>query len=207
MIDFSHWLTFLAASVLIAVLPGPGVANIVAYAVNSGRRTAFAAIAGAVVGNVVAMLLSLAGVGTLLRAAPRAFRGLALLGSAYLVALGLAGVVRSRRPPGGRRSDRAAIPARVAFAGSTAVSALNPKSILFFVAFVPQFITAGGSYAVQSLALVATFASVVATTDALYALLAVRVAGALQRPGMAVWVRRAGGVVLILTGLVAAIVG
>ena len=61
------------------------------------------------------------------------------------------------------------------FAGSIAVSALNPKSIIFFVAFVPQFITADSSYLVQCLILIATFATVVAATDTLYALLALRV--------------------------------
>ena len=206
MIDLNRWLAFLVASLAIAALPGPGVANIVGYAVNSGQRTAFAAIAGAVVGNLVAMLLSLAGAGTLLRADPHAFRGLALLGAAYLVTLGLVGVARSRRPTPVRRVDRAAISPRVAFVGSIAVSALNPKSILFFVAFVPQFITANGNYSRQSLVLVATFASVVAITDTLYALLALGIAGTLQSPETAIWVRRAGGVLLILTGVVAATV-
>ena len=84
MIDLRHWLAFVAASMLIAILPGPGVANIVGHAVNSGRRTAFAAIAGAVVGNLTAMTLSLAGVGTLLAGYPNAYRLIELAGAAYL---------------------------------------------------------------------------------------------------------------------------
>ena len=207
MIDLNHWLAFMMASLLIAILPGPGVANIVGYAVNSGRRTAFAAIAGAVAGNLIAMLLSLAGMGTLLRAFPIAYKSVELAGAAYLVALGLIGILRSRPPATNDDVVRAAIPPRVAFAGSIAVSALNPKSIIFFVAFMPHFIAADSNYLVQSLILIVTFASVVAISDTLYALLALRVASLLHSPTMAVWVRRAGGLVLISTGLVAMLVG
>ena len=207
MIDFSRWLAFMAASLLIAILPGPGVANIVGYAVNSGRRTAFAAIAGAVAGNLIAMLLSLAGMGTLLEAFPVAYKIVELSGAAYLVALGLIGTLRSRPPAIADGVARAAIPPSAAFAGSIAVSALNPKSVVFFVAFVPQFIAADGSYLIQSFILAATFASVVASTDTFYALLALRVAGSLRSPTVVVWVRRAGGLVLITTGIVAILSG
>lgn len=207
MIDLSHWVFFLTASLLIAVLPGPGVANIVGYALNSGQRTAFAAITGAVTGNLIAMLLSLAGMGALLEASPRVYKLAEFAGAAYLVALGLIGISRSRPPATADAGVRAAIPSRVAFVGSIAVSALNPKSIVFFVAFVPQFIASDGSYLAQSLVLAVTFASVVAITDTLYALLALRVAGFLRSPVTAVWVRRAGGLVLLCTGLAAAFVG
>ena len=208
MIDLRHWLAFVAASLLLAILPGPGVANIVGHAVNSGRRTAFAAIAGAVVGNLVAMSLSLAGVGALLAGHPRAGRLTGLAGAAYLVALGLAGVLRSGGTPAtAGRVAPVAIPPRAAFAGSIAVSALNPKSMVFFVAFVPPFIVPDRSYLGQCLILIATFAGVVAGSDTLYALLALRVTGWLRSPATQAWVRRAGGVVLIAAGLVAAIVG
>lgn len=207
MIDLSRWLAFLMASLLIGILPGPGVANIVGYALNSGRGTAFAAVAGAVAGNVITMMVSLAGVGTVLEAFPRAYRLVELAGAVYLVALGLIGILRSRPPATGHDVVRTAIPPRAAFAGSIAVSALNPKSIIFFIAFVPQFIAADRSYVVQASVLVTTFASIVALTDTLYTLLALRVAGLLHSPTMSVQVRRVGGVVLLCTGLVAALVG
>jgi len=207
MIDLSRWLAFLMASLFIGILPGPGVANIVGYALNSGRGTAFAAVAGAVAGNVITMMVSLAGVGTVLEAFPRAYRLVELAGAVYLVALGLIGILRSRPPATGHDVVRTAIPPRAAFAGSIAVSALNPKSIIFFIAFVPQFIAADRSYVVQASVLVTTFASIVALTDTLYMLLALRVAGLLHSPTMSVQVRRVGGVVLLCTGLVAALVG
>ena len=207
MIDLSHWAAFTGASLLIAILPGPGVANIVGYAVNSGRRTAFAAIAGAVAGNLIAMTLSLAGVGTLLQASSRDYKFVELAGAAYLVALGLIGILRTRRRATPDGLVRPAIPPRAAFAGSIAVSALSPKSIIFFVAFVPQFIASSDSYLVQSAILVATFALIVAFTDTLYALLALRAAGLLHSPTTTDWVRRVGGLVLIVTGLTAVMAG
>ena len=209
MIDLRHWLAFVAASLLIAILPGPGVANIVGHAVNSGRRTAFAAIVGAVVGNLTAMGLSLAGVGTLLAEYPSAHRLIGLAGAAYLMVLGLVGILRSGGPAtaAGHVAPAAIIPPRAAFAGSVAVSALNPKSMVFFVAFAPPFIAADGSYPVQCLVLMATFAGAVAGSDTLYALLALRVARGLRSPAMASRVRRVGGVVLIAAGLVAAMLG
>ena len=203
MIDPTHWVAFTAASLLVAILPGPGVANIVGYAVNSGRRTTFAAIAGAVAGNLIAMTLSLAGVGSLLQAFPLAFRLVELAGAAYLVALGLIGILRARRRATPDSLVRPAISPRAAFAGSIAVSALNPKSTIFFMAFVPQFVASAGSYLVQSAVLVATFASIVAFTDTLYALLALRAAGLLHSATVTVWVSRAGGLMLIVIGLTA----
>ena len=206
MLQLDNWLAFTAASALIAILPGPGVANIVGYAVNSGRRTAFAAIAGAVAGNLLAVTVSLAGAGALLGASPRAYRALELAGAAYLIVLGLIAVLRV--PSSAVVANGvvgAAISPHAAFAGSIAVSALNPKSIIFFVAFVPQFISSDGSYPLQASVFLLTFASIVATSDTLYALAALRVAGLLSSPSTATWVRRAGGVVLVGTGFLAAI--
>ncbi len=197
------WLAFAAASSLIAVLPGPGVANIVGYAVSSGRRTAFAAIAGAVAGNLIVMTVSLVGAGALLAASPHAFRVLELAGAACLLALGLTAILRTPASAAGRAA-RGAIPPRAAFAGSVAVSALNPKSVIFFVAFTPQFISPHADYLPQAGVLLITFASIVAASDTLYALAALRVAGLLSSPSTVAWVRRAGGAVLVATGLFAA---
>ena len=200
-------MAFATASLLIAVLPGPGVATIVGHALNSGRKTAWAAIAGAVAGNVTTLLVSLAGVGALVRAYPGAFRLIEGGGAAWLVALGLVGLARSRDAEAFFHASPGAISPGAAFVGSIAVSGLNPKSIVFFVAFVPQFMAGDQGYALQAGILTATFASVVAMSDAAYALLALRIAGLLRSRSLGVWVRRAGGAVLVVTGLVAAVAG
>ncbi len=207
MLGVGGWLAFATASALIAALPGPGMANVVGYAMNSGHRTAYAAIAGAVAGNLVAMSVSLTGAGVLLAASSHAYRLLEFIGGAYLLGLGIVAILQSPSTGIAGQVDRAAIPWRVAFAGSVAVSAFNPKSIVFFVAFVPQFISPAGSYLPQALTYLITFAAIVAISDTLYALVALHVASLVSSPVMAAWVRRAGGVVLVATGILAAIAG
>jgi len=89
MISLHAWLAFVGASLLIGLIPGPGVISIVGYAINSGRTTALAAVAGMVVGNTIAMSLSLIGVGTVLAASPIAFGIIKWLGALYLIGVGL----------------------------------------------------------------------------------------------------------------------
>lgn len=118
MIDLGHWLAFTVASLCVAVLPGPGVANIVGHALASGRRTALAAVAGAVAGNLVAMSSALTGVGPLLLAFPGALRLVELAGAAYLIALGSAALVREAQPSAGPRARAASPRARLSRARS-----------------------------------------------------------------------------------------
>lgn len=201
MFGLDHWLAFAAASSLIAVIPGPGVANIVGFAVSSGRATASAAIAGAVVGNLVAMTVSLSGAGALLKAYPPAYLVMDFAGSAYLFALGFSAILQRQSNTEFDQSRSHAIPAGLAFTGSVTVSALNPKSLVFFVAFTPQFISPTHSYLVQALVFLATFALIVAVSDTFYALTALRVVKRLSSPAARAWARRSGGVVLIGTSL------
>ena len=208
MLQLGNWLAFTAASALIAVLPGPGVATVVGYAVNSGRRTAFAAIFGAVAGNLLAITVSLAGGGraprgiTLARTAPWNLQVPPICSSSAL-----SRSCEPLRPQSSRRESLVPRSPYAAFVGSIAVSALNPKSIIFFVAFVPQFISSRGSYLLQACVFLLTFASIVTISDALYALAALHVAGLLSSPAVGAWVWRAGGWCCSATGILAAIAG
>ncbi|HLY80069.1 MAG TPA: LysE family transporter, partial [Caulobacteraceae bacterium] len=93
------WLGFVAAAFFIGVIPGPAVTSIVGYALGSGRRTALASVAGMAVGSIIAMSLSLAGVGAILRASSTAFMILKWAGAAYLVGLGLLTLIQTRGKP------------------------------------------------------------------------------------------------------------
>ena len=194
------WTAFLLASLVIGLIPGPAVMNIVGIALRSGRSAALAAVAGQVAGNIMATILSLAGVGALLATSALAFSLLKWAGASYLVVLGVVTLAGSRTPPdrvaaGVRHSPRAA------FAGSAAVGFFHPKTIVFFVAFVPQFISADGSYFLQASILVATFAAATGCTDTIYALVASRASHLLRRPRTERWARRASGGVLIAAGV------
>jgi threonine/homoserine/homoserine lactone efflux protein len=200
----SVWLGFVAASALIGLLPGAGVTSIVGYALGSGRRTALAAVAGLAIGNLIAMTLSLAGVGAVLRASATAFTVLKWVGAAYLVTMGVITIIRSRGEVDARAGASTPISARVAFVTNAAVGALNPKTLVFFIAFVPQFMDSKSDYAVQAAILVATFCLVVAATDTLYVIAATRASQLFRNSRAMLWSKRAGGGVLIAAGVVTA---
>lgn len=201
---WSLWLGFVAAAALIGLTPGPAVTSIVGYALSSGRRTALASVAGMATGSVIAMSLSLAGVGAVLRASSMAFMALKWAGAAYLVGLGVWTLVRARGKPAAEAPPPRRITARAAFLGNLALGAFHPKTIVFFVAFAPQFISSAGDYLTQAAILVATFAAVVGTTDTAYALIASRAAAFLKKPAAQLWSKRAGGGVLIAAGVATA---
>ncbi len=200
--DWHHWIAFALASAVMGLIPGPGVMSIVGYAVGAGRRVALASVAGMMVGNAIAMSLSLLGVGALLAASALAFSVVKWAGASYLIGLGVVTIARSRGAP---RQDDATprLGARAAFAGNVAVGTFHPKTIVFFVAFVPQFISPEAGYATQA-ALVATFCLVVGGTDTAYALAASRASKVLRTKRAAMWAKRAGGGVLIASGVATA---
>jgi threonine/homoserine/homoserine lactone efflux protein len=198
------WLAFALACAAMGLIPGPGVTSIVGYALSSGRRTALASVAGMALGNVLAMSVSLAGAGALLAASALAFSVLKWAGALYLIGLGVLTIARSRRDLGATAAPLAPISPRTALLSNVAVGTFHPKTIVFFVAFAPQFIRPDVNYALQAAILIATFAVVVGTTDTLYALAASRASRLLKSPGAALWSRRAGGGVLIAAGLATA---
>lgn len=204
--DWHVWFGFVAASALMGLIPGPGVMSVVGYAVSSGRRVALASVAGLAVGNAAAMTLSLAGVGVLLAASAPAFSIMKWAGALYLIGLGIATIVRSRAASHGLSSSALPLTARTAFISNVAVGTFHPKTIVFFVAFVPQFISPDGNYVGQAVLLTATFSVVVAGTDTAYALAAARASRLLRGPRTALWSKRAGGGVLIASGIATATV-
>ena len=194
------WLAFAAASLVIGLIPGPGVMSIVGYAIGSGRGTALASVAGMAAGNVLAISLSLAGVGALLAASALAFTILKWAGALTLIGLGVNAIARSRSGPRSLDPRRAPISPRAAFTSNVLVGTFHPKTIVFFVAFAPQFID-GGDYALQAAVLVATFGAVVAVTDTLYALAAASASRLLARPAVRARTQLASGLVLIAAGV------
>jgi len=199
--DWALWAGFIAASLIVGLLPGPGVTSIVGYALTAGQRTALGSVFGATAGNAIAMTLSLAGVGVLLAQSPTAFAILKWVGATYLVLLGLYTIAKAHR--GSLAADDKAKPVTptTAFWGTFAITAVNPKTIIFFVAFAPQFISPHYGYWTQASVLLATFCLVVTISDGFYAIAASWVAGFLKGPEVQLWSQRVGGTVLILAGL------
>lgn len=199
------WATFAVASLVIALIPGPGVASIVGFAFSAGRRAALASVAGMAVGNALAISVSLAGAGAILASSALAFTILKWIGAAYLVVIGLVAIVRSgRRAKPGASAPAAVISPRAAFMTNVAVGSFHPKTILFFVAFASQFISPAHAFVPQAAILVVTFTAVAAATDTLYALLAARASMLMARTNVRCWMQRAGGGALIAAGVATA---
>ena len=198
---FDLWLTFAVASVLLLMVPGPTILLVVSYSLTQGRKVALRMALGVAAGDFIAMSASLAGLGALVLASATLFTALKWLGAAYLVFLGIR-LLRS--PPKLPEAEAPETGGRDVFWHALAVTALNPKSIAFFIAFVPQFIRPESALLPQFAALVATFV-VLATLNALaYALLADRLRARIRRPGVLHWMNRAGGGALIGMGALTA---
>lgn len=197
------WLTFVAASTALLMIPGPTILLVLSYALSQGRRVALASAAGVALGDLVAMTASLAGLGALVLASATLFTALKWIGAAYLIWMG----VKLLRAPRSEGLDTVATEdttPRKVFGHAAAVTALNPKSIAFFIAFVPQFVTVGAPLAPQFAILIATFVTLAAFNALAYALLADRLRQTIKRPGVITWLTRGGGVALVGMGVMTA---
>ena len=198
---FDHWLAFVAASAVLLAIPGPTVLLVISYALGHGRKPAAAIVAGVAFGDFTAMTASMLGLGAVLATSASVFTGLRWLGGAYLIYLG----IKLWRAPTGAAAFEAAPtagPLRM-FAHAYAVTALNPKGIIFFVAFVPQFLNTSRAFLPQEAILVSTFV-VMATLNSLgFALLASAARQRLRQPRVQRVVNRTGGSLLIGAGMFA----
>ena len=197
------WLAYVVASTILLLIPGPTILLVVSYALAEGRRAAWGTVTGAALGDVVAVTLSCLGLGALLAASAELFTLLKWLGAAYLVYLGVK-MIRSRPQldlDAGATKQRAQ---RAMFLHAFAVTTLNPKSIVFFVAFLPQFVVPSAPAAPQLFLLGATFVGLALIVLALYAILAGSLRQTITRPAVLTAVSRAGGAALITAGAMVA---
>lgn len=152
---FSTYLLYLLAVALLIVTPGPTMLMTLTNSVNHGPWRALSSLGGALAANFAIMMLSALGLGALLAASEAAFTVLKIAGAAYLVWLG----VRTFRNGGGLQlGGRAAPRGHSLFMQGVLVGASNPKSLLFFTAFFPQFIDPAAPFLPQFLLLSLTFA-------------------------------------------------
>lgn len=196
------WLTFVAASMALLLIPGPTVLLVLSYALSKGRSVAVASAAGVALGDLVAMTASLVGLGALVLASATLFTVLKWVGAAYLIWLGVK-LIRSA-PSDGLTLPRADVTARGVFGHAAIVTALNPKGIAFFIAFVPQFLRTDAPLAPQFAILIATFCTLAAGNALAYALLAARMRHFIDRPAVITGLTRAGGATLIAMGVLTA---
>ncbi len=165
-------------SLVLALTPGPGVAYIVTRTLAQGRAAGLASVAGVAAGNLGNALGASLGLAALFALSSAAFTLVKWAGAAYLVWLGLQAL---RRPPEGDAAQGAFGAPRLAivFRDGFVVALLNPKTALFFAAFLPQFMEPAANAVPQAALLGAVFVLLAATTDSGYVLLAGAAARAL----------------------------
>jgi threonine/homoserine/homoserine lactone efflux protein len=161
--------TFLAASLILAITPGPGVLYIVTRSLGQGRRAGLASVIGVALGNFGNAVAASTGLATVLAISRTAFISVKYAGALYFMLLGVRALKRRYRVT----SSASTTPdtGRLARDGFL-VALLNPKTALFFAAFLPQFISATSGSVIQTVALGTLFVLVACITDTLYALTA-----------------------------------
>lgn len=199
-------LAFIATSLIIILIPGPSVMFVIGRALAYGRRKALLTAWGNATGTLCAASLAALGLGALIQQSTLAFGIVKYAGAAYLVYLGVK-AFRDRKGLMNELDIADASPKRtvVTLAEGALVGLLNPKSILFFLAILPQFVNAdAGSVTVQMLLLGGIFALLAAGCDSVWAVTAAAARHTLSTPRSKLVLGRVGGTSLIGLGIAAA---
>jgi threonine/homoserine/homoserine lactone efflux protein len=196
---------FLLASLVLAVTPGPGVIYIVTRSVVQGRRSGLVSVAGVALGNLGNAIAASLGLAALFAVSSLAFSLIKYAGALYLLYLGVQ-MLRSA-PAENSVAVASATPFTRVFRDGFVVALLNPKTMVFFSAFLPQFLESGAPPMFQSMALGFLFVVIAAATDSAYAFAAGAVAPALRRSAARRIGRRLAGGVFVGLGVLAALAG
>jgi threonine/homoserine/homoserine lactone efflux protein len=200
------WLAYVAASVVLLIIPGPTILTVISYSIAEGRKANVPLVAAVALGDSTALVLSLLGLGALLAVSAFWFTVIKTVGGLYLLWLG-AKLLRA-----GFLGAADAIPAAKPasrwrlFANTYLVTALNPKGMIFFVAFLPQFIDPAGSVTLQLWVLSATFVVLATVNATLYAVFAATARRILTSPVAQRRFNIAGGSLLTGAGIWALLV-
>jgi len=197
------WLSFVLASSALLAVPGPTVMLVVSYALGRGRSAGWATVPAVTLGDFTAMTVSLLGAGAVLAASASLFAVLKYIGAAYLVWLGIK-LWRSKPHLDDVAISKAASSQKSMFWNAYVVTTLNPKGIVFFVAFVPQFVDLSRPTFVQFAILEATFLVLAFLNILAWAVLAAKLRSRFKRPDTLRLVNRIGGSFLIGAGILTA---
>jgi threonine/homoserine/homoserine lactone efflux protein len=179
--DSAHLTAFLAAAVVLAITPGPGIFYVLARSLGEGTRVGVRSSLGTAVGGMCHVVAAAVGLSALLMTSATAFEVVRLAGAAYLIFLGVKSLLSHADAPTRERGD--------AFRQGVLTELLNPKTALFFLTFLPQFVQPErGAVAPQLLALGAVSVALNSSADLLVAAVAGRARGALKEGSR--WVRR-----------------
>ena len=196
---FETWLTYTFITTTFLLIPGPTLLLVISYSLLRGRSAVMALVLGVGLGDLTAMILSFLGVGLLLESVAAAFYFLKWFGAAYLFWLGikmwLSCTDKIEISENDKQQDF-----REIFRNAYVTTALNPKSIVFFLAFMPQFIESEIPFAPQAFVLGAIFFLLAIIIVISYAILASFLGRQLRLTAIQRWTKRIGGGLLIGAG-------
>ncbi|EPJ45506.1 MAG: lysine exporter protein LysE/YggA [Osedax symbiont Rs2] len=191
------WLAFVIASSVLTLVPGPCVLLVVSQALTRGMSSALMCILGDIVGGIALMVLSLIGVGAILAASATLFSIFKWLGVFYMAYLGFSQIIAARKTTSKGENPIKQLPGMGSFKAGFFASLLNPKAIIFYMAFLPQFMSPQNSALLQFSILIVTSAIVIGVILAGYALIAARAREAFQSPRSRKYFDYSGGSFLI----------
>ena len=198
------WLAYTLVTTTFLLIPGPTIILVISYSLLRGRQAVIALVLGVGLGDLTAMSLSFLGVGVLLQTVATAFYLIKWLGAAYLIWLGIK-LWSSASEFTDLDNKNRSYAWREIFSSAFITTALNPKSIVFFLAFIPQFIEPELPFTTQAVILGATFFVLAIISVLGYAALAIYAGQQLHLPLIQRWTHRIGGGLLIGAGGITAV--
>ena len=203
--DAGSLAVFAGASLVLAVVPGPAVLYIVAQSVPGGRRAGVVSALGVSTGGMFHVMAAVVGLSAILAASAEAFTAVKLVGAAYLVWLGLRTILSRDEWIGGRRVEPTL---GRTYRRGVVVNVLNPKTALFFLAFLPQFVDPHGSTRAELGLLGVLFVAIALASDLVWAMVAGTAGGVLRRSRTFLRVQRyVSGTIFVGLGALAATAG
>ncbi|MGQ7846082.1 LysE family translocator [Granulosicoccus sp. 3-233] len=193
------WLAFVIASTILLIIPGPTILTVISYSIAQGKRANIPLVAAVALGDSTALILSLAGLGTILATSAWLFTVIKWVGGLYLVYLGVR-MLMSNDPPVSEGGQPEALSPWTLFANTWLVTALNPKGIIFFVAFLPQFLDHDKPVPAQLWILSLTFVALASLNAMLYAVFATNARNLLSSSAARKRFNRGGGCLLTIAG-------
>ena len=194
------WFAFVVSSAVLLVIPGPTILTVISYSVAHGRRANIPLVAAVALGDATSLAFSLFGLGALLATSSFWFSVVKLLGGLYLLYLGFK-LIRSGVAPTNTTAPAISNSRWRLFANTYLVTALNPKGIVFFVAFLPQFITPGISATQQLWLLAVTFVVMAIVNATLYTVFSASAREVLSSPRALRRFNIVGGSLLSVAGI------
>lgn len=199
-INLELWFAFVAASSLLLLVPGPTILTVIAYSISHGREARWPLLMAVALGDSTAIIASLFGLGVVLANSLILFQVIKIIGGIYVLYLGI-GLIRDGLASRHKRPSQTLLKDDRMFWNTYLVTALNPKGIVFFVAFLPLFVDSNFAAMPQLVVLGMTFVALAVINCFLYLLLVQRARHQLMRPSTQSTIKLGGGGLMSLAGV------